>query len=73
MLSQFVITNNELVFANFEPRRFLLQFSVKEEASPELVWNNETRQELYNILEAQINNLPYSFYDKMIDFDYSVN
>ena len=52
LLSQFLITNNELIFANFEPRRFLMQFSVREEASPELVWNNETRLELYNVLVA---------------------
>lgn len=43
LISQFIITNNELVFAHYDPRRFLLQFSIKEEASPELVWNNETR------------------------------
>ena len=73
MLSQFVINNNELVFANFDPRKFLQQFSVKEEASPELVWNHETRQELFSVIEAQIENLPNSFYDKLVQFEYSVN
>lgn len=47
MLSQFVIKNNELNFQDkFNPKRFLQQFCVKAETSSELVWDNETRDEL---------------------------
>ena len=52
LLSEFIIKNNELVFPNqFNPKIFLRQFAVLNETSSELVWNNETRTELQEVLD----------------------
>jgi len=50
-------------------------FSVLEEKSPELVWNDETREELNNILEQQIRTLEGggNYFELVEKFEYSVN
>lgn len=53
LTSEFEITNNQLDFKpykQFEPSHFLGLFSVKEETSAELVWNDATRKELQEVL-----------------------
>lgn len=49
------INNNELVYnLEFNPKLFLQVFSVGDIALSELVWNEETRQELAQITNEQI-------------------
>ena len=60
--------------SSYDPRTFLRLFSILEEKSPELVWNNETRIELANVIELQIQHIDKDkFCDKLLEFDYSVN
>jgi hypothetical protein len=68
-----MIANSELVYAPFDPKRFLSQFAIKEEASPELVWNDETRSELFMALQVQLKSNGGAFYEQLIEFEYSVN
>lgn len=53
--------------------KFKKIFCIVEEKTPELIWNDLSRQELLEILEIQLSSLYDSFCDKISTFDYSVN
>lgn len=43
--------------------KFIKIFSIVEEKTPELIWNDQSRDELYRILQDQLTNVETSFYD----------
>lgn len=86
---EFEITNNMLDFKpykQFEPSHFLGLFSVQEVKSAELVWNDETRKELQEVIIRQVSLMstmialsPQSqmsvndFFTELERFDYTIN
>jgi hypothetical protein len=87
LLQEFEITNNALDFKpykQFEPSRFLGLFAIQEEKSAELVWNNQTRTELQEVLGRQLTQMGqtikligeakvFDFFTQIEVFDYDIN
>ena len=72
LTSEFTVSNgNKLDFPYFkdrESKEFFKLFSTLSCYSPELVWNNETRQEMLASLHEQLQILVLNF-GKVIDQD----
>ncbi|CDW89296.1 UNKNOWN [Stylonychia lemnae] len=66
---------NKLAFDSLydrEIQKFIKIFSI-EEKTHELIWNDQSREELLKILTNQLQNIDFSFHDYIQKFDYSVN